>query len=600
MSQVMVSQTIAGRYRIAARIGAGGMGEVFRAKDLTLGRMVAIKVLPDGLAARPGFVERFRAEAQAAARLSHPGVVQVHDWGSDDGSYFMVMEYVRGRTLREILAARGALEPAQAAAVLDPLLAALEAAHESGLVHRDVKPENIMVTTGGDVKVTDFGIARMAEESDATGEMIGTAPYASPEQIRGEALDGRSDLYSAGCVLYELLCGAPPFEGNVAHVLHQHLTSPVPVPSLGCPAASPLDPVVSRATERDPALRYGSAAAMRAGLREAARILAAPAPLTELGAELTSHLSPDGYHRTEVPIGQEVGPRRHRGRWALLAVLGLILVAAAVAVRPLPRVTGMTERAALARLRQAGMHGSVRAAFSDSVRYGTVMSQRPALIPVGPLGLRGGGVDLTVSKGPDVVALPYEVGQPLATAQRAIQALGLPLGPPVLAYSSTTTGTVIAQVPGSSSGPISVRPGTPINLTVSKGPQLIAVPAVTGTFAAASSALAQAGLSVTRQDAYAGVPAGTVVSQTPAPGTSIPAGQSVTVVVSKGPQPFPMPNVIGSSCAAAQSQLQADGLTVSVVHSSGGSGCSSATVLEQDPVSAIPVQKGVQATLYVP
>src|SRR5258708_7551828 len=218
VSQTTASEIIAGRYRVAARIGSGGMGEVFRARDQVLGRTVAVKVLPEELAARQGFVERFRAEAQAAARLSHPNAVQVYDWGSSDGSYFMVMEYVRGRTLREVLAARGRVEPAQAAALMGQLLAALEAAHDSGLVHRDVKPENVLLTATGDVKVADFGISRMAEGAATSSDMVGTASYAAPEQIRGEAVDGRADLYAAGGGLYELLGGAPPFEGNAAPV----------------------------------------------------------------------------------------------------------------------------------------------------------------------------------------------------------------------------------------------------------------------------------------------------------------------------------------------------------------------------------------------
>ena len=601
MSEVGVSQTFAGRYSIVRSIGTGGMGEVLCAWDPDLDRPVAIKVLPERLAGQPRLVERFRAEAQAAAKLSHPCVVQVYDTGFDRGSYYIVMEYVDGTDLRQVLGARKALAPAQAAAVLDQLLKGLEAAHGAGLVHRDIKPENIMLTPAGEVKITDFGIARMAKESGVTREAMGTAAYVSPEQIRGEVLDGRADLYSAGCVLYELLCGAPPFGGDLEHVLREHLESSVPVPSLGRPGAAPLDRVVSRATQRDPALRYETAAAMRADLIEAAAPLGATPPLGELAQELTTRLSLDGYQMTRVPTA---GQAEHRGprwwRWGLVAALGLILVAAAVLVRSLPKVTGMRQSAAMSRLRQAGLHGSVHTAFSDSVPAGTVMSERPALISVGSLGLRGGSVALTVSKGPDVVALPYEVGQPLATAQRAIQALGLPLAPPALVNSSATTGTVIAQVPGASTGPISVRPGTPVNLTVSKGPQLVSVPSVTGTFSAAATVLQQAGLTVTRQDVYAAAPAGTVVSQAPPAGAAITAGQPVTLVVSKGPQPFPMPSVRGLACATAQSQLQADGLTVGVVHSSGGSGCSSATVLEQDPVSGIPVQKGTQATLYVP
>ena len=416
MSQTTATEIIAGRYRVAARIGSGGMGEVFRARDQVLGRTVAVKVLPQELAARPGFVERFRAEAQAAARLSHPNAVQVHDWGSSDGSYFMVMEYVRGRTLREVLSARGRLQPAQAAAVLGQLLGALEAAHASGLVHRDVKPENVLLTAAGDVKVTDFGISRMAEAGVPLGQkgtgvplrhgrtgvplghgrtgvplghgrtgvplghgrtgvpggqtssdLLGTASYVSPEQIRGEPVDARADLYAAGCVLYELLCGAPPFEGNVAHVLHEHLTGRVPDPSVEVPEAAPLDAVVAKSTEAEPAARYPSAAAMRTALAEAAASLPEAPRLSELASEITSRVVTETQETMVSPL-----PRRRRRRWPLLVAVLLVLVAGTgvVMLRPVPRVTGLRQAQAVAKLRAARLHSAVSTAFDDTAPAG--------------------------------------------------------------------------------------------------------------------------------------------------------------------------------------------------------------------------------------
>jgi beta-lactam-binding protein with PASTA domain len=596
MSAVTAPEIIAGRYKVAARIGAGGMGEVFRARDTTLRRMVAVKVLPAALASRPGFVERFRAEAQATARVSHPNVVQVYDWGSDAGSYFMVMEYVRGRTLREILAAQERLAPVQAAAVADQLLAALEAAHASGLVHRDVKPENILVTLAGEVKVTDFGIAHIAEGGASSGDLVGTAAYAAPEQIRGEAVDGRTDLYAAGCVLYELLCGAPPFEGNPAHVLQEHLSTDVPPPSLEAPEASALDGVVTGATRRDPAQRYPSATAMRAALAEAAHGLPEAPPLKELAAELTSVVAAETQQTIVAP------PRRRRRRWPwLVAVILVILVAAAaLMVRPLPKVDGLTQAAALASLQKAGLHGSVQTAFSPTTR-GTVIGVRSSVISLGSYGLRGGSVALTVSKGPDLRQVPNVAfaTSTVAAAEAAVQASGLPLGNVTYQYNQAVTGTVLAQVPVASAVP----PGTAVNLTVSKGPQLVAVPTIptgTVTYAAAVSQLQQAHLSASAQYTYSDAVSGTVIAQSPAGGTMVPISSQVGLTVSQGPAPFSMPSVIGTVCATAQSQLQALGLAVTAVNTSGGSGCTTSKVLGQDPVSGVNVQKGASATLYVP
>ena len=606
MSQTTATEIIAGRYRVAARIGAGGMGEVFRARDQVLGRTVAVKVLPQELAARPGFVERFRAEAQAAARLSHPNAVQVHDWGSSEGSYFMVMEYVRGRTLREALAARGRLQPAQAAAVLGQLLAALEAAHASGLVHRDVKPENILLTATGDVKVTDFGISRLVEAGVPLGkkgagvpgrqtssDLLGTASYVSPEQIRGDPVDARTDLYAAGCVLYELLCGAPPFEGNVAHVLHEHLTGRVPAPSVEVPEAAPLDAVVARSTEADPAARYPSAAAMRTALAEAGASLPDAPPLSELASEITSMVVTETQETMVSPLA-----RRRRRRWPLLVAVLLVLAvgAGAVMLRPVPSVTGLRQAQAVARLHAARLRSRVGTAFDDTVPAGTVIRAHPPF-SIGPFGLRGSTVRLTVSLGPDLRQVPLVEGQTLAAARQAIQAARLP--DPVVTedFNPAPKGTVVQQLPP----PQAVRPGTPITLKVSKGPEMVAVPAVvSGTaYPAASATLTAAGLSAVRQETYNDAPAETVLGQAPVAGTSVPKGSAVTLTVSIGPQPFAMPNVAGgATCAAAKAQLEALGLVVTVKSPSGT--CSTNPVLLQNPPAGPPVRKGDAATLYVP
>lgn len=586
---------IAQRYHISARIGAGGMGEVFRGRDENLQRAVAIKILPADLAARPGFIERFRAEAQATARLSHPNAVHVYDWGSSDGSYYMVMEYVRGRNLREVLATSGHLHPDQAAGVILQVLAALEAAHACGLVHRDIKPENILVTPAGEVKVTDFGIASVAEASAGSNEIVGTATYAAPEQIRGESVDARADLYSAGCVLYELLCGAPPFEGNVAFVLNEHLTSPVPAPSLAEPAAELLDDVVAASTALDPADRYPSAAAMRAELEQVLRRLPASAPLSQLASEVTS-LSGVEVHETLVAPAA----RRRRRRWPFVVagLLVLIVLAALLFVRVVPKVTGMTQVAAQARLQHAGLTSGARQAFSD-VPAGTVLSARSPIGVFGlPFALKGARVALTVSKGPDLRQEPDVTGMAQADAEQALRAIGLvPVELPA-AYSADPrypAGKVMQQAPP----PGAQRPGTPVNLTVSKGPQLVAVKAVTGTdVSSATAALQGLGLVVARQSAFSDAVSGTVVDQNPKPPASVVVGATVTLVVSKGPQPVAMPNVVGQTCAAARSALQAMGLVVAVTSQSNT--CAANKVLLQDPLDGLPVAKGATATLYVP
>jgi serine/threonine-protein kinase len=505
----------------------------------------------------------------------------------------MVMEYVRGRTLREVLAARGRVQPAQAAAVLSQLLGALEAAHASGLVHRDVKPENVLLTAAGEVKVTDFGISRMAEGAATSSDLLGTASYVAPEQIRGETVDGRADLYAAGCVLYELLCGAPPFEGSVAHVLHEHLTARVPPPSVEVPEAAPLDAVVVKATDPDPAARFASAAEMRAALDAAAASLPEAPPLSELASEITSVVATETQETMMAPV------RRRRRRWPIMVALLLVLAvgAGAVLLRPVPKVTGLSQADAVAKLRGAGLHTRVTTAFDDSLSSGMVIRASPPF-SIGPLGLRGSTVRLTVSKGQDLRQLPLVEGKDIAVAQQAIRALGL--ADPVVqqVFDASKPGTVTHQEPP----PQAVKPGQPITLQVSKGPEMVGVPQVSGTaYPAAQAALAKAGLTPVRQDTYSDVAQDTVLNQAPPAATSVPKGSSVTLTVSGGPQPFAMPNFANgsTSCATAKAQSEALGLVVTVKGRSGTCGVD-AVLLQDPPAGSSGVRKGDPVTLYVP
>src|SRR5207302_10196107 len=266
--EALIRSTVAGRYRVVGRIAAGGMGEVYRAEDTVLGREVALKVLHPQFAGDRGFVDRFRRQARAAAILNHPNIVGVYDWGLTEGTYFMVMEYVRGHNLRTLLSEYGRLQPLQVVEIAAQVLSALDHAHGHGIVHRDVKPENILIAGDGTVKVADFGLARAfadASISQAEGTVTGTVQYLAPEQIQGDPADPRTDLYATGVVMFELLTGKPPFSGETSvAIAYKHLTESVPAPSSRAPAVPPeMDAIVLHATEREPDDRPPSARTMR-------------------------------------------------------------------------------------------------------------------------------------------------------------------------------------------------------------------------------------------------------------------------------------------------------------------------------------------------
>lgn len=586
---LLANETIAGRYQLVARIGSGGMGQVFRARDTVLGRTVAVKLLPDDVASRPGIVERFRAEAQSAARISHPNVVQIHDWGEHGSTYYMVMEYVRGRNLREILATQR-VAPRQAAEIMAAATAGLSAAHAQGLVHRDIKPENVIVGIDGTVKVTDFGIARAAEGTASTGDAFGTVAYVAPEQARGLPLDGRADLYSAGCVLYELLTGSPPYEGDAASVLYHHLNDRVGPPSLESSGVShDLDRIVGKATDPEVATRYSSATEMRTDLLQVIPSLAPAADIAELTYELTSEVPVESMDTMAVAPKRR---KRHGGRWvlALLVLAGLGLAGWMFRPARVPGVIGLEQPVASRRITALGFQVSIKHSFSEETA-GTVIAVDP---PVGKLLRRGASVALKVSDGPPLVDVPLLAGMTLDQAKQAIAQAGLSLGSVTEQHAKAASGQVLSQTPA----PGKARRGDPVNLIVSSGPQVVTVPQVVGkTFDEARSILEGSGFAVQRVDAFNDAAAGTVFAQDPPEGARVEQGSGVKVSVSKGPQPFAMPDVRGKACAAARDQLTQLGMTV-VVRSAKNLPCGPNVVTEQDPFPGATAHKGEEATLY--
>ncbi|HWO69585.1 MAG TPA: Stk1 family PASTA domain-containing Ser/Thr kinase [Actinomycetota bacterium] len=605
--------TLDGRYHVLERIATGGMGEVFRARDLVLEREVAIKVLHRNLAADPGFVERFRREARAAASLNHPNIVAVYDWGAVDGVYFMVMEHVRGPSLREVLDAAGRLEPRQAADVLLQVLAALDHAHRMGIVHRDVKPENILVTPEGTAKVADFGLARAYADarSTQTGSVAGTVQYLAPEQLRGEPADPRTDLYSVGIVGFELLTGRTPFAGETPMaVAQQHLTRRVPRPSSLVPGIPrELDGFILSATERDRELRPASAAEMRRDLeREAARLPDAP-PLGELVGAVPAEGARPAARATTVRVPRRARRRRvRRIAGALVAVLAVAAGAWAawtwlvphpvrvpdVVGEPVARAERALERLGFVVRVAEGAYAPVAredVGFEPAVPAGAVLRLEPGpgteLEP-------GSRVVLVPSLGGRPVPVPDVVGLTPREAREELAGSRLELAVAGRVYDERVpAGRIAAQRPTGGRLP----QGEPVVVRLSKGPPPVPVPDLVGRPRdEAVAELRAAGLEPRVVERFSdAVDRGYVISQRPPAGSEAPRGSVVRLVVSKGPQRFPVPSYIGMSEEAAVAAIRADGLVPNVVNLPTVTG----NVVSQEPVPGTTVRAGDTVTVYV-
>ncbi|MGE5459207.1 MAG: Stk1 family PASTA domain-containing Ser/Thr kinase [Solirubrobacterales bacterium] len=604
--------TLDGRYHIVDRIAAGGMGEVFRAQDAVLAREVAIKVLHRPLAGDQGFVDRFRREARAAAVLSHPNIVAVHDWGSVDGIYYMVMEFVRGQSLRDILNEEGLLAPAQAADVLLQTLSALDHAHRQGIVHRDMKPENIMVTRDGIAKVADFGLARAYADAQIThaGHVTGTVQYLAPEQLQGEPADPRTDLYSLGIVAYELLTGHLPFSAETPMAIaYKHLRERVPAASARNPAVTKgLDGWISSMTEKERELRPESAAEARRDLEAEARALPAARPIGELipdVAVLPPPANPDRATTVTIPRSraEKHARKRRGGRTALGIVVALLVIAAAAwgawtYLVPhdvkVPGVVGLSVQEAQAKLEDAGL--TVRIAkgrYDPQAPVDQVLSQRPD--PTTEI-REGSLVVLVPSLGPPPVKVPDLLGMTVSDARSALERLGLQLGEPTERYDEKSkAGEIIGQ---GTTAKDKVPQGSTIEVVVSKGPAPVPVPKVVGDTREAAESLLGATWVVDVREKYSDqIDAGSVISQSPAPKTELQPGETVTIVVSLGPREFPAPNLVGMTRDAAVAKIRSLGLVANVIELPGATG--ELTVATQLPVAGAMVKAGSTITIYV-
>ncbi|MET9883930.1 Stk1 family PASTA domain-containing Ser/Thr kinase [Streptomyces sp. NPDC006430] len=605
----LVGQTLDGRYRIDARIAAGGMATVYRAVDTRLDRVLALKVMHPALAADGAFVDRFIREAKSIARLAHPNVVAVFDQGTDGPYTYLAMEYVSGCTLRDVLRERGALQPRAALDILEPVLAALGAAHRAGFVHRDMKPENVLIGDDGRVKVADFGLVRSVDTvTSTTGSVLGTVSYLAPEQIETGFGDTRVDVYACGVVLYEMLTGSKPHTGGTpAQVLYQQLHEDVPPPSAAVPGlAVGLDELVTCAAARNPDLRPSDAAALlgltldvRARLTDAEldaippqaraversstedRTSVVPRPVATpprtssavAGDQLVQRTSrlelPEGPEALPQPPAPPAGRRPRRG--VLLVVVGVLLALGlgtgvwyinSGQFTKVPNLLGKTEEQAKSELSAAGLGVKrVDRKFSDAFDRGTVMDSDPA----GGKRIRGNGaVVLTVSRGPQVVVVPDLKGRPLEEAKAELTKSGLAPGLITQAFSQDVAqGSVIDTNPG---GGQRRAPDTAITIVVSKG-RPVPVPNVTGRpLDQAREALQDLGLKVeTAADQInSPFPAGTVANQSVGAGAQAAAGDTVTLALSKGPRQIPVPNVIGQEADAARRTLEAAGFKVKV------------------------------------
>ncbi|MER5524722.1 Stk1 family PASTA domain-containing Ser/Thr kinase [Streptomyces sp. NPDC002677] len=591
----LVGQVLDGRYRVDARIAVGGMATVYRALDVRLDRVLALKVMHPALAADGSFVERFIREAKSVARLAHPNVVQVFDQGTDGPYVYLAMEYVAGCTLRDVLRERGALQPRAALDILEPVLAALGAAHRAGFVHRDMKPENVLIGDDGRVKVADFGLVRsVGSVTNTTGAVLGTVAYLAPEQVESGAADPRVDVYACGVVLYEMLTGEKPHDSDSpAVILYKHLHEDVPAPSAAVPGlAHELDELVAHGTARDPEVRPYDAVALlalvrqaRAALRDEQLDAVPPQAVSEahdIAEDRTSViprslpvsepadrvLMTSRFEAPPVPERRHGARRRSRRGLVTLVIAVLVLFGAGTGIwyinsgqfTKVPPLLSKTEAQATARLKEAGLDiKKVEHAYSDTVKRGTVISTDPA---AGKRIRSNDSVTLTISDGPETVKVPDVQGRTQARARALLKAAGLEPGMVTREFSdSVPKGSVISSDPGAGT---ERHAGTAIALVVSKGSP-VDVPDVTGDdLDDARQELQEAGLKVTvsATEVTSEYDQGQVAQQTPVGDARAAEGDTVTLTLSKGPEMVEVPDVVGATVADATRLLEQSGFQV--------------------------------------
>jgi serine/threonine-protein kinase len=640
---------IDGRYEVLSRIGTGGMADVYLARDQLLGRQVAVKLLHHRFAEDQEFVERFRREASSAAGLSHPNVVAIFDRGEWDGTYYIAMEYLPGRSLKAVVREQGPLEPAAAIDIVIQILQAARFAHRRGVIHRDLKPHNVILDEEGRAKVTDFGIARAgASDMTLSGSIMGTAQYLSPEQAQGHAVSAASDIYAVGIVLYELLTGTVPFDGETAVTIALKQVSAAPLPpsaivshapthppggasiylpdaaSTGVPAPVPaparaaippeLDAVVLRALAKDPAERFADADEFIAALQHVRRSLPGAGehpPVAPVGngpvapAAATALLLAPASEDAELEDPEEAARRRKRRWWIAGGVL-LALIAAGAALALLlpaakhqvtvPNVLGRSASLATTELKAADLVPVPSQAPSLDVAEGAVISVSPA---AGSVVQRGAHVSVVVSTGPASAGVPDVRGLTSAEAEHKLVQAHFKPNVQSRSSASVASGKVISTEPSQG---VPLLEGSPVTVFVSSGPPQVEVPEVVGqSETEARGSLRAAGLhlgAVTKRE-EAGQTAGTVLSQAPSAGSSVRSGEAVSLVVAKASQEVTVPRVVGKKQERAEGELIGAGFVVKSSTRTVTSEAEVGLVLQQTPAGGTKAKRGATIKLTV-
>ena len=595
----MLGKVFNRRYRLKEKIGSGGMADVYIADDLLLGREVAVKVLHAQYAADPAFIQRFRHEAQAAANLNHPNIVNIYDWGNEGDLYYIVMEYVEGRDLKDILRSEGRILPERAAEIAAEISAALQFAHRRNLVHRDIKPHNVFITDIGKVKVMDFGIAREGngEGITQTGMVMGTPQYISPEQAQGLGVDGRSDIYSLGVVLYEMLTGQVPFDDpNPLTIAYKQVREDPMPPSVVDPEIPPtLEAIVMKAMAKNPANRFQSAQEMKADLLrflEGMPVSAAP-------------VLPEAAYGAMAAPAAAVSPSR-RWVWIVSAVAAVLVVVGVVLALVLgggggkvevPNLRGMTLEQAREKLEGLGLHlGEVEDQYieEESEEEGLVVSQDPEW---GTMLAKGEKVNVTVTR---ELRMPEVTGMTRSQAEETLKKLGILVieiqNVPV--EDEDEVNVVLSQEPPEG---VLISPGVSVKMEVGVEQKKVAVPDVVGMEKAdAIEALQEAGFKVSEsEEASSEVSKGKVIRQSPLANQKVLEGSTVTIVVSSGPAIVAVPDVRGEREEDAKGILTEKGLNYTVIYQDAVDPTSVGVVMDQVPLPGTEVDAGYNVRIFV-